>query len=276
MENKKILELRRELELLDTEKLEAILHDAVHKEPADGEIVRLILRILEERDNDYVLSIDTAIDTAWERYQNNIEKQKTSRVISWALPLRVASIIAVVGLVLLAIPQKADASSFLQRMIRWTDSIFELFSPYEQMTKYPKYVFKTDHPGLQQVYDAVVELGITVPVVPMWLPEECELIECKVTTTPKKTYIMARFTWRGNSIILEYDILSDMVSTVYQKSYPDIEIMEIAEVKHSIMQNDTMFVVIWERDNIECFIQGEIQEDILLKVVRSIYTKEEE
>ena len=43
----------------------------------------------------------------------------------------------------------------------------------------PEYVFETDHPGLQQIYDAVVEMGVTEPVVPMWVPEGYDLVEYK-------------------------------------------------------------------------------------------------
>ena len=57
--------------------------------------------------------------------------------------------------------------------------MFAFFSPDEPTQAIEEYEFRTEHPGLQEVYDAVAGLGVTEPVVPMWIPEGYTLFMCR-------------------------------------------------------------------------------------------------
>ena len=49
---------------------------------------------------------------------------------------------------------------------------------------------------------------------------------------------------------------------------------EAAGIDHFIVKNTDAWVVVWTKDNIECSISVDCQEDELDRILRSIYTKE--
>ena len=254
--NENTAALRRTLEQYDTPKLDGMLRQALEKEPPDGPMVRAILRVLREREGNTVPAAG----------------RKTPGAGVWLG--RAAAVAAVVFLLLLAVPQPVAAETFFERLMRWTDSIFELFSPGEERAE-PEYEFRTDNPGLQRIYDAVTDLGITAPVVPMWIPEEYELVKCKLSDTPTYAGILAEFASAQGSLLIKIDLNFDNVAYEYYKDDAQVEIVEMAGTDHCIMYNDGLWVVVWTRDNIKGFIRVDCQEDVLSEILRSIYVMEE-
>ena len=140
--------LRETLEQLPTPELDAMLRAELEKEPPDEYAVRLILKVLREREADYPVETNERIDKAWKEYE---KKTAPSQTNSRAPLLKVAAILLVCGLLLFALPQEASAGSFFDRITAWTESIFELFSPDDFGTVQKEYVFRTDHPGLPRI-----------------------------------------------------------------------------------------------------------------------------
>lgn len=145
-------------------------------------------------------------------------------------------------------------------------------SPHENQ---PEYVFQTNNPGLQEVYEAVVGLGVTEPVVPMWLPDGFEIKECIVSKIEYKKGIKARFESSGNGLILEIDVYSKNNWHEYQKDDTNVIKYETFGVDHYIMQNNGRMVAVWERGSIECSISMVSDENTICDVIDSIYTVEE-
>lgn len=270
--------LREMLEQLSTERLDEMLQKELHKDQIDDHAVRLIMRILREREKNSPVEMTPEIEQAWEKYQRDvaaIEKDGSRRIRTRGWVLRAASIAAVFCLIVLIFPQQAGAESFWERLTRWTESIVEFFGPKDDEARIEEYEFKTDNPGLQQVYDAVVEMGITDPVVPMWLPVGYELTECKKTESPRRVGTCATFRNVDAEIVLTVNRHFEEVAHSYHKGDDLQTEFERNGFVFYIAQNNEKWVAIWMKDNIECFITADCQEDALQDILRSIYVMED-
>ena len=275
MMNKQITGLRTELEQLDTQTLDRMLHDAVHAQPLDGERAKQILSVLEEREKDEPVVITQEAEAAWQAYLRNIEGRKEGR-FRWAPLLKAASIVLILGVLFFSITQEAEARSFFQRLTQWTATVFDMFSPGNEAVDHDVYVFQTEHPGLQQIHDAVTELGVTAPVVPMWIPPEYELVECKLVTTKVSNGLTGEFLWGNNRLVYKMDWYVRDAPNSYQKDETVVNIIEIMDTEHYIMRNKDAWVVAWTQENMECSIAVACHEDVLRRILTSIYTMEEE
>lgn len=260
--------LRKTLEQLPTPRLDEMLHAELEKELPDGDTVRLLLKILRDREAGYPVQINSQMRKAWKTYQ-----RKTARAGRGgkASLLKVASILLLCGLLLLGLPREATADSFFQRIHAWTDSFFQLFSREEEAKAY---TFQTDNPGLQELYDTITELGVTVPAVPMWLDKPYELEYCKKIITPSNAKVTARFLYGEQETVIEFNIYSDNITREYHKNNTEAMKYENNGIAHYLFQNDTSWMIVWTRDNIECSIFIECQEESLYRILDSIYTLE--
>lgn len=269
---------REDLEQMTTEQLDELLNGELERETPNGDTVRLILGILWEREKDMPVEMTPKIKKAWAKYQRDIARidaseKRSGKFRGWIL--KTASAAAVLALLVFAVPQRAGADSFFDKLARLTDSIVEFFSPGMANDNVTEYVFETDNPGLQQVYDTVAGLGVTEPVVPMWLPEGYELVECKVVETSHKKGIAANFRDGENGLSFRLDIHSLDVSHEYHWSGETITEYERAGISHTVMRNFDRWSVAWFINNMECFLTLDCQEDILYKILDSIYVMED-
>lgn len=260
---------------LETAQLESLLHAELRQTDVDGEKVRQILKELESREGDAPPEISPAVARLWNAYRSEDRTAGANKPRARLWLFRAAAVAAVLALVLLAVPQQVEAGSFFQRMMRWTDSVFELFDPNPGPIGDREYVFRTDHPGLQEVYDAVTELGVTVPVVPMWIPEEYTLVQFKSFNDASKQVVVGEFQAPTGNIVLEIDTYDQNVSSVFQKNGQPVEIVELAGVEHIILRNKEAWIAVWTVDNLECSILVDCQESVLHDILRSIYIMEE-
>lgn len=277
MEQKNMTSVRELFEQMSTEQLDTQLDRELHSEQIDDNAVRMILSVLREREKDDPIELTPEIEAAWEYYKREIaemDRQYYRKVRMKRFALRAASMAAVLVLLLTVIPQQAGAESFWDRLVRWTADFIEFYGPDDNEHRIVEYEFKTDHPGLQQVYDAVVELGITVPVVPMWLPEGYELVESFIDNLPASKVLYSRFSNGEDEIILEIEVFDREVTHEYQKNDSVIDIHENSGVKHYIIQNLDQLVAVWMRDTVECSIFADCQEDELTRILKTIYTME--
>lgn len=276
MKIKNMAALREMLERTETQQLDTMLLEELRKESPSSELICLISSILKERDRDLVPEIDANIQEAWEQYQYktqpaNRKPKRLNRILVHA-----ASFLLVILTLMALFPQKAEASNFFQRIITWTEDVFSFINPSEKLVHEEEYVFQTDNPGLQEVYDTVVELGITDPVVPMWLPEEYTLGECKMTVTPTKKYLTATFSNGRLYAVYQLKFSSDNVSSAYYKDGEIILEIEKRGIMHTILRNQDLLFAAWNVDNIECSICIDCPEDALIRILESIYTMEDD
>ena len=266
---------RREfLKELSTSELDRMLQAELRKETIDDDLVRLVLSVLEEREKNYPVELNEEIAAAAEDFEGTMktpkgvpERKKLSSV------LKAASILLVVGLLLFVVPQAAHADSFFDLLARWTESVFEFFNPADEQDEQPEYVFKTGHPGLQQIYDAVVEMGVTDPVVPMWVPEGYELVEVNLFDAPTEMMLSARMDSNDYSIQITIIVQDEKSPLNHMKDAENIEVFEASGIEHYLMSNNEHVNATWILKNVECSVATDCQEDIY-KILKSIYTTE--
>ena len=267
--------LRNTLEQMETQQLDAMLQEELRKEQPDGQLVRLIGSVLKEREQNNIPEIDSNVQQVWEQYQkkNQQLRKKPKYMNSWLV--KAASLILVILTFVAILPQEASAKSFFERVIAWTEDVFSLANPADSKEQEAEYVFRTENPGLQEIYEKVTELGVTVPVVPMWLPDGYDLVECKVNSNPTKKYLMARFSDGDSEIIYQIDIYSGNVTHEYSKNDIAAQNIEMNGTVYTLLRNHDLWVAVWTRENIECSLYIDCQEQILLRILKSIYTMEE-
>lgn len=280
MESNNVTSIRQMLEQMTTEQLRDMLDKELHTEPVNGDSIRLIRSILRDREKPVTVEMTPNLERAWGKYQRDTDEiwkasRRSRRIHSWSM--RAAAAAAVLILLLVPIvPQEAGAESLWETLARWTTEIVEFFGPRDNDHRIVEYEFKTDHPGLQQVYDAVVGLGVTDPVVPMWLPEGYELVELGIEQHPVKTRMHSRFQSDDSSIVFFVDIYSEDVARMYQKDEDVVDSYECGGIVHQIIQNFDLTAVLWSRGCTECYLSLDCQEDELYRILKSIYTTEAE
>ena len=266
--------LRETLEQMETSRLDEMLQTELEKESPDSDSVRLILSVLEEREADEPLELTPGEEAAWKRYQERMasRKKKPLQLRRWAVIAASAALI--VGMLFTVIPQQAEAETFWEMLQRWSSAVLVFFSGEGKKAEL-EYVFSTDNPGLQQVYDAVVELGVTEPVVPMWLPDGFNLIECQIKRTPMMTDVWAWFICDNNELVYKVNVYDGEPAHQYYKDDSHYETYERNGSFFNITRNVDCWVVVWTKDNIECSISIDCQEDTLWRILESIYVMED-
>lgn len=277
MESNNITSIQQMLEQMTTDQLRDMLDKELHMELVNGDSIRLILSILRDREKPVTVEMTPNMERAWEKYQRDTDKiweasRRSQRIRGWAM--RAAAAAAVLVLLLVPIvPQEVGAESLWEALVRWTTEIVEFFGPKDNEHRFVEYDFQTENPGLQKVYDAVVELGVTDPVVPMWLPEGYELAELEIVEYPASTRVHSSFVCDEDELIFYIDIYHADVSRKYQTDGELSNKYEHGGITHTIMNNNNNTAVVWERGKIECFMSMDIQEDTLFKILKSIYIR---
>lgn len=267
------IDLRNEWRQLSTPDLEAMLQAELEKKPPDDDAVLLLLHILEERQPEE-LDLTDREQSTFDRYKQRVRSRgkATYRIPRWLT--MAASFAVIMGLLFTVVPQQAEAETFWEMLQRMSKSVVEFFSREDRFDD-EEYVFTTDNPGLQQVYDAVVELGVTEPVVPMWLPECSKITLCEEKNLPMAQGIHAAFSYGNDEIIYEMKVYSGEPAHQYYKDDSYYETYEQEGAKYYISRNNERWSVVWTIENIECHITLDCQEEALRRILKSIYVMEE-
>lgn len=258
---------------LSTQQLDKILHAELRKTPVDAENVKTILGILEAREAGQPQSLTPQILAAWNDFRSKDPALRKPAAKSWVF--KITAMAAALCIVLLAVvPQYTNAESWWDWFTSWTDSIFA-FGSGEETTTAPEYVFRTDHPGLQQVYDTVTSLGITDPIVPMWIPEEYELIVCEQDQSSKNLDVAAIFSDGTNRLVFRAFVLGADTGNQYHKDAEDLTAYESYGTTYYLAHNLDSWTVAWIKNDVECMMLADCPEDVLKKIIWSIHTMEE-
>lgn len=254
---------------LSTEELEKALQKELEKDLPNEEVVLPILCVLEERDKNIPVSEMPEMLAFTEKYK---EYQTPSKRLRYRKAW-IAGIAALAAVVCLAvIPQTAGAEGMLDALYRWSGSVFEFLVPEHKTVNPPvEIVFETDNPGLQELYDKISDLGVTKPVVPMWLPEELVLLELQELHMSGGKKVFATFT-NGHNFSITYRISTD-ISAKFEKKDSSVEIYEYDGVSHFILENDKNLSITWTVDGVESLINTNISKEDVYKVINSIYRR---
>lgn len=261
---------------LPREELRRILTAELHKntEQINDDFVRLLLAELQNRGSDPNYIDDDAVEATCEKFQQDTApKQKPRRHWYQSWMLKVASVILVLGILFFALPAAAEAGEVKDVLGWWSDSMFKLITPGKQMRTQP-YVFETDHPGLQELYDTVTELGITQQIVPQELSKEFELTEIKKFEFTGETSIFAHLIDNDKEILFTVIIHNSQAMLQHEKTPEDVPVWELAGVEHYVISNTDELIITWVMDNIECTVTTDCPEEDVYDFIKSIYASE--
>ena len=260
---------------LSTTELEAMLREEAGRGESNDEAVLSLIHILEKREEMPPAELSAREQEALDRYRQKRKSANRRILCTRGLLTVAASLVLVVTILFSIFPQDVNAESFWGMLQRISDSVLEYLSPDEQYLGIEdEYVFVTDHPGLQQVYDTVAGLGITEPVVPMWIPKEYHLKKISVTDTPMTAGVSVSFSDNQHELVYQ---LSSYVGEPAHQFYKDdthYESWELDGTNYHITRNNKLWVVIWERENVECFLALDCQEGDVRMILESIYVAE--
>lgn len=262
-----------ELEKLSTLELERILRTELDSDTPERETILLLLSILEERDpTNSTNRPDGTMDT-WNAIVNCADCFEPTRVKStrksrkWFVPLVAAATIVLI--LLMTIPQTVGAENIFEILGRWTRDLFS-FSDETKDQDDGNYVFQTNHEGLQQVYDAVVELGITDPVVPTWIPEGYELKQFRVLSPEEDAKVYAYFAKGENYIQFTVEIHKEDSTNKYPKDEASTIVYDSWDVYYYIVPNEDTWKAVWNNGIAECSLVTNVDENTLYQMLNSI------
>lgn len=260
--------IKADLERLPTEQLDGILQAEIGKKQPNEDVVLSVLKILKEREGSAPVVIDENVRESWAHYRESCaaDRKEAARKRNW-LAVKIATAAAAVLILVMAIP--VGARSVFEIVVSWTESIFY----YGEMDEQP-YVFEANHPGLQQIYDAVVAAGVDQPVVPRWLPEGSELELFEVNNAAGMTKIFAQFCSPDGEIEISLILNPNSQYGEYAKGRADVKMVDLAGMQHYIISNDGTWTAMWVQDRVECSISVVGREKTLYKILDSIYTME--
>ena len=274
MKEKNISFRREELEKLSTLELDQILRAELDSDTPERETVLLALSILEDRDPTNSQKCPEGAEEAWDDFVNRTGYLKQSvekpirKASKWFLPVAAAA--AIVLILLISVPQAVGAENIFEILGRWTCDLFSFSNEVENQSN-ETYIFQTDHEGLQQLYDAVVEQGITAPVVPMWIPEKYQLEEIKTFQKFSNTKVYARLSRNDRFVQITIEEVNSSSSNVYPKDIEDAEIYVAAGVYYYIVPNEETLKAIWSYENNECSIVTNENLEMLYMILNSIH-----
>ena len=97
----------------------------------------------------------------------------------------------------------------------------------------------------------------------------------KVTSTPTKIIVHARFSNGNEKILLSITVYGADAVPVHESDETGSTNVELAGIDHEITSNDGKWLAVWERENIQCSLTVDGQEDIIHDMLESIYMMEE-
>ena len=229
------------------------------KEPDRDTVIQILKEVKKEEAG------TEHADPVLEKYKKKPKKANTSSV--WWKRLAVAAAICLV--VLASVPNVFGCESLFTRIGQWTKDIFSFGEPKEK-----EFVYQTDHPGLQELYDTVSELGLSRNVVPTWIPEDAVLDQIYTREAPNGIMVYAGFSCTDGYIGVKVKELDEDVSSEYQKGEETAVLYETEGIKHYILENEGEWTATWVVSDAECMIYGN-NEDVVYRMLKSIYLLEE-
>lgn len=261
---------------LKRDELRYLLTEELAKDSADIDeaLVRLLLSELEARGADPAFAEDEDVEAACEKFCNAMEKSlKKKKKWNQRWLLKVASVVLVLGILFFALPGAAKANNVQDVLSWWSDSVFQFFSPGHRPPT-QRNVYNTSHPGLQKIYDTVIEYGVVDPVVPQRISSTFELIELKSYQMKASSSVYAYLINNDRWVVFNFVIHENEASFAYEKDTNGINTFELAGVEHYLLSNVEEQVVTWVVNNVECTIATNCPEEEVYDLVKSIYTSE--
>lgn len=279
------------LNCLSTAELEEIIRtDAEDMASKNREVVSAVLSILQAREVEKLSEEPVNVRDAWQRFQRLYNtpdgvdsslfpvedsqepaSQKPRKGSAWSVWVRCASVAAVLCLIITLVAPVFGSNNITTLFAQWRNSLFSFLFEGDMPTEPTECVFSTDNPALQEIYDSVTALGISTPVVPMWIPEGCALNALEFIDSPVSRRVTATMTDGSGYVVLFSIVVGDESNCVHYTDAVEPEILEVGNSQHYIMANNDKWMAVWTDNEVICTISTDYSKDVLLEMLKSIY-----
>lgn len=178
--------------------------------------------------------------------------------------LNIAAAVAIVITVLAGASMTASALGYdiWGAVASWTDDIFRFTSQDPA---------PTDDRTLSDVQNALTQEGVTLELIPTWLPEGYVAEPVIISGTPQAKIftIIHKNGEKRIRFVIQY--LTDGSKAQYEKSSGNVEIFEFAGIQHYIYENNSRTQAGWVIENCECSLAGDISVEEMKQIIKSIY-----
>lgn len=113
--------------------------------------------------------------------------------------------------------------------------------------------------------------GVTVPVVPKYIPDGYTPIEINSSDSALGKHYDVILQNGSSNILLSYSIPSSEYNAFYPKDDIDPEIVLVHGIEHFLLINEGEYRTVWFNGDVVCTISGVNDKEELLSMINSIY-----
>lgn len=184
---------------------------------------------------------------------------------------RVVIVAAVV--VCIALPPALGFENVFQLIGAWTDDIFLL----NNVSSLEGNEIEADKKSVD-IEEILGELNYSENIFPTWIPEgfELEKVITNEFVLSGKTELRIHYK-NGQTrelITFTYNVYNSIASgtmTAFEKDANALEEYFVGDVTHYIFENLGKYIAVWNQNNIECAIRGDVSLTELKEMLNSIY-----
>lgn len=271
------------------EQLRQLLLAQMDAAKVDADLVRRITAILavREEENGHEIDPRSALETFKREYEatpalypDEEEDEEESSEGAASRPhvrarklVRLVAVAAVIAALLFGVSIVANANGLdLWRVVtKWTSDVFGITSASTRA--------KTEHFELTNEFfhlkTVLKERGVSQTIVPFYAPAGYDVADSEFYDTFEGFCAECILNNGENEIILRYWISENgQANHFYTVDDSEPEIYECNGIEHYIMTNENEFVVSWTNENALCDISGVQSHDELIRMIDSIYEKD--
>ena len=180
---------------------------------------------------------------------------------------RVVIVAAVV--VCIALPPALGFENVFQLIGAWTDDIFLL----NNVSSLEGNEIEADKKSVD-IEEILGELNYSENIFPTWIPEGFELTNEFVLSGKTELRIHYKNGQTRELITFTYNVYNSIASgtmTAFEKDANALEEYFVGDVTHYIFENLGKYIAVWNQNNIECAISGDVSLTELKEMLNSIY-----
>ena len=204
-------------------------------------------------------------DTGNTPQTTNIEKPQNRRRSKGLRRVGIAAAVIVIIFTANLVSANALGFDFLRAIAKWTQDTFGFVSTGSDK-------LHDEDAAFGSLREALYEHGITVPLVPTWMPDGFTLLSLDVETTPNYTRFFTLYQAGDRTITIRIlSMYEDSPLWKYEKDENQVSIYERNGIEHYIMTNNNNITAVWAYENHECTISGNILQEEIEAMIDSIY-----
>lgn len=283
---------------MSTKELENILQaDAqlLSDEDSDTDAILYIMEVVALREKENPTGRFTDIKTAWTSFEKNylryidndksiyefedsdMDVTKNRRIklfhlLSKHRITRFASVAAILITVLLAgnMTAMAFGIDLFGTVAKWTKDSFRFSNSMSQETIQDAQGSSESTKTFQNILE---QYGITLDLIPTWLPDGYSFKSNDVYETPARTSFYAIYNYEDDEISVSITSLLKPDTSTFEKDNKEVTVYSANDIEHYIMTNLSITNIAWTNGTYECLISGNFSLKEAKKMIDSIYKK---